>query len=303
MKRILAFLFSLIFIVSVTTVAVGLVASTQYQGNAISEAGALLFGVSSSESLNWAGYAVTGTNITNVSGSFVVPALATTSSSSAGPNDVSNMNSVSVATPGIISGEFKNSNAHGSSGGGSTTSYAAFWVGIDGYNSNTVEQAGVLMEDQNGVAVYSVWYEFYPAAPVYANWAPNPGDNITVYVNYTSSNNTFVATVMDTTLGHKYVSPYTSVSGAERTSAEWITEAPASDNRILPLADFGTAYFGPAYAKDNPSNYATVNGQSGEIGQFASVYQINMVQRNGSLKAETSSLQGNDSFYVTWVSS
>ena len=37
MKRILAFLFSLIFIVSVTTVAVGLVANTQYQGNAMSE--------------------------------------------------------------------------------------------------------------------------------------------------------------------------------------------------------------------------------------------------------------------------
>jgi len=98
----------------------------QHRTNAITNAADLLFGISSSESLNWAGYAVTGSNIVNVSGSFIVPSYSG-QSSSAGP---------------------KSGHQGGGPGGGSTTSYAAFWAGIDGYNSNTVEQAGVLMEVQ-----------------------------------------------------------------------------------------------------------------------------------------------------------
>lgn len=301
MKRILSLLFIMLFIISASVAMMGLVENQQPQTNAISDAAAILFGISPSESLNWAGYAVTGSDITNVSGSFVVP-----SPSSAGPNAGAVSNLVISAVPQTGISAYSNSEAKDHSGGSSTTSYAAFWAGIDGYNSNTVEQAGVLMEVQNGVASYRVWYEFYPAAPVYANWAPNPGDNIAVYVNYTSSNNTFVATVVDTTLGEVYHSPYTSVSGADRSSAEWITEAPSSGQRILPLADFGTADFGPYYVNNKAGNGATVNGQTGGIGTLSSyytVYQINMVQRNGSLMAQTSSLQGTDSFYVTWESS
>jgi hypothetical protein len=306
MKRAV-YLISVLFIISASVAMMGLAENQQPQTNAISDAAAILFGVSPSESLNWAGYAVTGNDITNVSGSFVVPSLST-QTSSAGPNAgaVSNLVISAVSQTGISA--YSNSEAKGHPGGSSTTSYAAFWAGIDGYNSNTVEQAGVLMEVQNGVASYSVWYEFYPAAPVYANWAPNPGDNIAVYVNYTSSSNSFVATVVDTTLGEVYYSPYTSVSGADRSSAEWIAEAPSSGHGILPLADFGTAYFGPYYVSNHVKNAATVNGQYGGIGTLSSyytVYQINMVQRNGSLMAQTSSLQStdNDSFYVTWVSS
>jgi len=295
MRKFIAILLSAVFLLSVSVLVVGVTTQPNQQQNAFSESGVLLFNTSSSESLNWAGYAVTGNNITNVTGSFVIPPLSTTSSTSVGGG----------AHAG--SSLYKSINGKGGSGGSSTTSYAAFWVGIDGYNSNTVEQAGVLMEVQNGVAKYSVWYEFYPAAPVYASWTPAPGNNITVYVNYTLSNATFVATVWDTTIGQKYVSPYTSVSGAKRSSAEWITEAPSSGRTILPLADFGTAYFGPRYTGSNVGNSATVSGTFGNIGNLSdshSVYAINMVQRNGSLKAETSSLYSDESsFYVTWVSS
>jgi hypothetical protein len=304
MKRILSLLFSILFITSASVAMMGLVENQQPQTSAISDAAAILFGVSPSESLNWAGYAVTGSDITNVSGSFVVPSL-DPQTSSAGPNAgaVSNLVISAGSQTGISA--YRNAEGKGHSGAGSTTSYAAFWAGIDGYNSNTVEQAGVQMEVQNGVASYSVWYEFYPAAPVYAGWAPSPGDNIAVYVNY-SANGTFRATVVDTTLSLVYSSPYTIVNGADRSSAEWITEAPSSGHTILPLADYGTAYFGPNYVNNQAGNGATVNGQSGGIAELSlnySVYQINMVQRNGSLMAQTSSLQGTDSFYVTWESS
>jgi hypothetical protein len=66
------------------------------------------------------------------------------------------------------------------------TSYAAFWVGIDGYSSSTVEQTGTLAECSNGVATYSAWYEFYPS-PMYTISAltVRPGDVITAQVQFT----------------------------------------------------------------------------------------------------------------------
>lgn len=304
MRRILAVVLSVAFVLSSLVLVMGFCHDQGTQSNsALAESSSLLFGINSTASLNWAGYAVTGSNVSSVTGSFVVPSLGT-STSSGGGHGHSGKN---VAQPGLTGLKAKPSNGKGGSGGSSQTSYAAFWAGIDGYNSNTVEQAGIMMEDQNGISVYRAWYEFYPAAPVYASWSPNPGDHVVVYVNYTVSNSTFVATVIDSTLGEKYVSPYTTVSGAQRSSAEWIAEAPASGSSILPLADFGTVYFGSDYAGSGTGNYATVSGTFGTIGTLAnsfSVYAMNMEKRNGSLKAQTSSLSTDGtSFAVTWKNS
>ncbi len=260
----------------------------------------MLFGISSSNSLNWAGYAVTGASgsVTNVTGSFVVPDPPAIAGSSSAVSSTMAAGHAIAYHPG----------KGGSGGGGSSkTSYAAFWAGIDGYNSNTVEQAGVLMNDSNGVVSYSVWYEFYPAAPVYAGWHPDAGDTVAVYVNYSTSGGAFVATVMDLTIGKTYVSPATGVSGAQRSSAEWIAEAPSSGHSILPLADFVTVYFGTDYTGFGQSNFATVEGTYASIGALSassSVYSINMVSRNSSLKASTSQLSTDGtSFSVTWESS
>src|SRR4029077_20070010 len=82
---------------------------------------------------NWAGYAVSTANgaVTDVQGSWVQPA-------------------------------FK-----GTCGGFYNSSYAVFWVGIDGFNSNTVEQIGTQIHCISVLWVagvyYSAWYEFYPA--------------------------------------------------------------------------------------------------------------------------------------------
>ncbi len=300
----MAVVLSAAFVLSSFVLVMGFSHDGGTQSNsALAESSSLLFGISSSASTNWAGYAVTGSNVTSVTGSFIVPSLVTSGSSGGGHGHAG----TNVAQPALTALKDKPGNGKGGSGGSTQTTYAAFWAGIDGYNSNTVEQAGVMMQDQNGVAVYSVWYEFYPAAPVYALWSSSPGDHVAVYVNYTASNNTFVATVIDSTLNEKYVSPFTSVSGAQRSSAEWIAEAPASGGSILPLADFGTAYFGSDYAGTGTGNYATVSGTYGSIGTLAtsfSVYSMNMVNRNGSLKAQTSSLSADGtSFSVTWKGS
>jgi hypothetical protein len=80
-NKIFSLLFGLLFIISASVTMVGLVENQHTKTNAIGDAADLLFGTYSSESLNWAGYAVTGSNITNVSGSFVVPSLSTQTTS------------------------------------------------------------------------------------------------------------------------------------------------------------------------------------------------------------------------------
>ena len=40
---------------------------------------------------------------------------------------------------------------------------AIYWIGIDGFTSEIVEQIGTGTECRNGTPVYFAWYEFYPA--------------------------------------------------------------------------------------------------------------------------------------------
>ncbi len=216
-------------------------------------------------SLNWSGYAVTGSSgsFTSVSGSWTVPSL--------------------TCAPG--------------------NQYAAFWAGIDGFNSNTVEQTGVLAECSSGTILYSAWYEFYPASPVYAPSSDTvkPGDTVSATVTYSSSSGTFTATLTDTTQGWTYASPATSVSGAAQSSAECITERPAIGGSLTKLANFGIVYFG--YDNTGVSSTCSANGSA--FGSFgASVQEITMVDFAGRILAQPSSLSGDgSSFSVTWKAS
>ena len=139
-------------------------------------------GEGNNSSLNWSGYAIAGSqgSITTVSGSWIVPSV--------------------------------------TCGKGSTT-YAAFWAGIDGFNSNTVEQAGTLGQCSHGAASYTAWYEFYPAGSVtIASVTVTPGDLVSVTVSYNSG--IFTVTLID---GNQ--APFTttgSVANAALSSAECI---------------------------------------------------------------------------------
>jgi hypothetical protein len=91
-------------------------------------------------SANWAGYAATGAQFSQVSGSWVQP------------------------------------QANCDSGSGD----AAFWIGIGGatQESSALEQAGTEVDCNSGSPVYSAWYELVPAAPVTIDLAVQPGDRI-----------------------------------------------------------------------------------------------------------------------------
>ena len=66
-------------------------------------------------------------------------------------------------------------------------SYSSFWVGIDGYGSNTVEQIGIDADCVSGKAAYSAWFEFYPHWPSTINTVDVvPGDTISAEVSYST---------------------------------------------------------------------------------------------------------------------
>jgi Peptidase A4 family len=179
--------------------------------------------------------------------------------------------------------------------------YSSAWVGIDGANASMVEQIGTDSDFVNGQAHYYAWYEMYPAPAVNLSLAIHPGDTISASVTAASPSQ-FVLSLTDVTTGQSFLTTQTS-SQAQRASAEWIQEAPSSFNGVLPLANFGTINFSGANATINGTTGPADNAWSG-----ASLYQINMVNRNGSLKATTSALTDSgipatSSFSVTWVSS
>ncbi len=179
--------------------------------------------------------------------------------------------------------------------------YSSFWVGIDGDGSSTVEQIGTDSDCSSGIARYYAWYEFYPKPSFSINMAIKPGDVMSGEVKY-AGRGQFTVTLKDMTTGASY-SKTAKVSSAQMSSAEWIAEAPSSGG-ILPLANFGTAQFGYNYTGIPATNYATVNGVTGNMALFGSALQpITMVSSSG-VKAQPSSVSADGtSFSVQWASS
>ena len=168
--------------------------------------------------------------------------------------------------------------------------YSSFWVGLDGYNSSTVEQTGSEVDCSGSTPQYYSWYEMYPAYPVNFSNRVRPGDHFTGSVTYAGSNK-FTLKLSDTTQGWSHTVSKT-LSGAARSSAEVIAEAPCctSSGGILPLADFGTVNFTGASANGSP------------IGNFSPV-GINMVSANGVQEDRISGLSSGQNFSATWLSS
>ena len=170
----------------------------------------------------------------------------------------------------------------------SATRYSAFWVGLDGYNSTTVEQTGSEVDCQGGSPVYYSWYEMYPRNPVNFSNFVAPGDHFNGSVTY-NGGSSYTLVLQDVTEGWKHT-VHASLSGAANSSAEVITEAPCctAGGGILPLADFGKVSYTSAEANGSP------------IGDFSPI-QIDMNDNSGRLKDETSSLAGGGSFSDTWL--
>jgi len=164
-------------------------------------------------------------------------------------------------------------------------SYSAFWVGLDGYSSSTVEQTGTEADCEGTTATYAAWYEAYPAASNTYSKTVKAGDSFTATV--TADGDVFDLVIEDKTQDWTETEDVT-VSGADKSSAEVIVEAPSSDSGVLPLSDFGTVKFTGAEA--NGTGFDSLDA-----------IQMDIESSAGELEESTSSLSDND-FTGTWDS-
>ena len=170
----------------------------------------------------------------------------------------------------------------------SSQTFSSFWVGLDGFGSQTVEQTGSEVDCSGGHARYFGWYEMFPAFPVNFGNAVRPGDHFTGSVTFTGGGH-YTLVLKDTTAGWSHTIHKT-LANAKNSSAEVIAEAPSSSSGILPLTNFGTVQF---------SN-ASVDGAA--MSQANGV-KITMVNGSGRAKDSVSALSGGKNFSVKWLHS
>ncbi|HEX6818758.1 MAG TPA: G1 family glutamic endopeptidase [Ktedonobacterales bacterium] len=206
---------------------------------------------SSSISNDWAGYATSGTTYTSVAGSWAQPNV----NCSSGPD-----------------------------------SYAAFWVGLDGYMTRTVEQIGTDSDCSQGSPAYYAWYEMFPAYPVTLSRPVAAGDAISASVASNGSGD-FTLKISDATQHWTFTTNKAS-SAAQLGSAEWIAEAPSNGRHTLPLSDFGSVTF----------TNCTANGSG--IVRNPNVDEIVLGSPYRGIEAQPSTLSGSgESFSVATGSS
>jgi hypothetical protein len=191
-----------LFVLTAAVIATGVAAFTGAAGAATSDV-----------STNWAGFAVSGTTFSTVSGSWVQPKATCT---------------------------------------GSTTS-AAFWVGLGGNStvSNSLEQIGTSSDcSATGTASYSVWYELVPAGSVPVKLKVYAGNKLSASVKV---NGTKVTVQIQNLTRKTSFTKVLTMAAPDVSSAEWIAEAPSVCDtsgrcRTVPLTDFGRVSFSKSTA-------------------------------------------------------
>ena len=208
-------------------------------------------GLSQVQSTNWSGYADTGSGFSTVTGSWTEPGVSCTS----------------------------------------TTSLAAFWVGLDGYSSSSVEQDGTLIECYRGAAYYYTWWEMYPTNAIQVVGSTlHAGDSITASV--VRSGTSYTLKVTDSSRPADSFSTTQTCSSCANSSAEWIAEAPSGSSGVYPLSDFGSWTESGATVK--------AGSTSGVISSFTDD-ELTMINSSGATKALPGALNSSgNGFGVTW---
>ena len=215
--------------------------------------------VTAASAFNWSGYADTATKaqtFTKVKGSWTVPSV------TCGAEDQ------------IISD----------------------WVGLDGFNSGTVEQLGTTSWCYNGKAIYYTWYEMFPRGAHQVSTALQPGDKVTASLTRTGTSYAFKLTDATTSGNDIAVTKTCALTMCKDTSAEWISERPSFSIGMVPQAHYN------AFKITDGSQ--TSGGHTGTIGAGPGVNSITMIDATQTYNLATiSPLTAGNSFSATWKNS
>jgi Peptidase A4 family len=116
---------------------------------------------------------------------------------------------------------------------------AVFWIGIDGWNSSTVEQGGTLAQCFEGTAFYYTWWEMFPTNFIQTvGTTVKPGDKIAASVVKTGTSYAIKVTDSTTSGNNINTTQTCAATTCIDASAEWIAEAPGGPRGEYPLANF-----------------------------------------------------------------
>lgn len=215
--------------------------------------------VTATESFNWSGYADTASKhgtFTKVSGAWTTP-------------------SVTCSAEDQITSD---------------------WVGLDGFNSNTVEQLGTISWCFQGTPTYFTWYEMFPAGTVEVGTTVKPGDKIAASVTRTGTSYALKLTDSTTSGNNISVTKTCAATTCFDTSAEWISERPSFSIGIVPQAHYN--------AFKLTSGSVTANGKTTTIGSGLGVNSVTMIDATQTYNLNTvSALTGGNAFSTTWKNS
>ena len=208
---------------------------------------------------NWSGYVATGASFSGVSGTWIVPPASCFTKD------------------------------HGRTA-------VAFWVGLGGWleRSRRIEQIGTASGcNPDRTATYFAWYELWPDRPVTLSFDIEAGDRISASVAVREHE--VDLTLTNVTSGRRFQRTLT-VGSPDRSSAEWIGEAPSialARPVLLPLSRFGRVTFSGVTA--------TSGGRTAPIGDRA--WAATPVRLGGreELNVVPSPLaQGGSAFSLRW---
>jgi len=181
--------------------------------------------------------------------------------------------------------------------------YSSQWIGIDGYNSNDVFQAGYEADAycSGGTTsqFYSAWYEWYPNSETrISGFAANAGDVIYLYIwpTSTTTGEYYIANLTaDTATSATFSAPSgTSLTG---NSAEWIVERPGVNGGLATLTNYVDVpwYYATAIV---PKSNGTSTQYSSAQGHTGTIYSITMDDNNGNGISDSFTSTNNGLTYV-----
>jgi len=213
------------------------------------------FGIKKVGSQNWAGYAVTRGKFKRIRASFYVPIM----NCSIAPN-----------------------------------TFSSHWVGLDGFNSNTVEQDGVEADCNGSTEQVFAWREVFPRPEQPFNMRIRPGDSITATTTFRRGR--YKMTVKDNTTGHhRTVRQRCAGATCHRSSAEVISEAPTVNGSQSSLAPYGAQAFSGISIRNARGKHGGI--RSSHWRAFR-IFQIGA--NSGNLIAAPTALHG-PAFAVYWL--
>jgi Peptidase A4 family len=169
----------------------------------------------------------------------------------------------------------------------SATGTVAFWVGLDGLGSGSVEQTGTAVDCSSGFPQSFAWWETYPADSVQQYSDPvSAGDKLTSTVT-AESDGRYDLVLTDSTRGWTENNVVGKPAGASNASAEIIAEAVSNGFGVTPLPNFDSVRF-------------TGSTMNGDTLQASRAQGITMTSDTGAVVATASAADSSGDFTVDY---